>query len=231
MNAHAEHGPLPALLFGLTVVTGMVDAVSYLKLGHVFVANMTGNIVFLGLASAGATDVSASASLIATGAFLLGALGGGRLARKAGSHRGRLLAHAAALEIGLVFAALTFVLMARDRAPSDVQQALVALLALAMGLQNATARHIGVPDLSTTVLTLTLTGIAADSALAGGENPHIWRRLGAAGAMCLGAAAGAFCILHAGVAPVLVLALLVLAGIWTIGWRTADSTEDWTMGR
>lgn len=47
-----EHGPLPALLLGLTAVTGVVDAISILALGRVFVANMTGNIVFIGLAIA-----------------------------------------------------------------------------------------------------------------------------------------------------------------------------------
>src|SRR5215210_6908099 len=42
-----RHGPLPPLLLGLTLVTGLVDAFSYLLLGHVFVANMAGNVVFL----------------------------------------------------------------------------------------------------------------------------------------------------------------------------------------
>jgi Protein of unknown function (DUF1275) len=41
----AKHGPLPALLVAMTLVTGLVDAFSYLVLGHVFVANMTGNVV------------------------------------------------------------------------------------------------------------------------------------------------------------------------------------------
>src|SRR4051794_38326000 len=70
--AGSGHGRLPALLVGLTVVPGLVDAVSYLALGHVFVANMTGNVVFLGFALAGAPGLSAPASLAALGAFLLG---------------------------------------------------------------------------------------------------------------------------------------------------------------
>ncbi len=49
---------LPAVLVGLTAVTGLVDAVSYLALGHVFTANMTGNVVFLGFALAGAPGLS-----------------------------------------------------------------------------------------------------------------------------------------------------------------------------
>jgi hypothetical protein len=48
-----RHGPLPPLLLSMTLVTGLVDAFSYLLLGHVFVANMTGNIVLLGFALAG----------------------------------------------------------------------------------------------------------------------------------------------------------------------------------
>ncbi len=65
-----------------------------------------------------------------------------------------------------------------------------------MGLQNAAARHVGVPDLTTTVLTLTLTGLAADSNLAGGNNPRVGRRLLATGAMFLGAGVGAFLVLR-----------------------------------
>ncbi|HEY8808806.1 MAG TPA: DUF1275 family protein, partial [Solirubrobacterales bacterium] len=65
------------LLILLTMVTGVVDAVSYVALGHVFVANMTGNVVFLGFALAGAPGLSAPASIAALGAFLLGAIAGG----------------------------------------------------------------------------------------------------------------------------------------------------------
>src|SRR4029077_17250032 len=81
-----RHGPLPLLLLVLTTVTGLVDALSYLKLGHVFVANMTGNVVFLGFAVADAQDFSIPASLAAIAAFLAGATAGGRLAASAGRH-------------------------------------------------------------------------------------------------------------------------------------------------
>src|ERR1700737_808294 len=75
--ADAQRHLLPLLLV-MTVVTGVVDAVSILRLGHVFVANMTGNIVFLGFALAGASGFSVVASLVALGAFLAGAGVGGR---------------------------------------------------------------------------------------------------------------------------------------------------------
>ena len=76
--ADERHGPLPLLLLALTVLTGVVDAVSILALGRVFVANMTGNIVFVGFAIGGAPGFSLSASLAALGGFLLGAFAGGR---------------------------------------------------------------------------------------------------------------------------------------------------------
>src|SRR5688572_8280104 len=105
--ADDPHGPLPLLLLALTVVTGLVDAFSYLVLGRVFVANMTGNVVFLGFALAGASGFSIAASLIALGAFSLGALAGGRLSTQLGAHRGRLLASAGAVEASLVAATPT----------------------------------------------------------------------------------------------------------------------------
>src|ERR1700758_1758325 len=76
-DATSAHGPLTPLLIVMTFVTGLVDAFSYLVLGHVFVANMTGNVVFLGFALAGAPDFSIADSLVAMAAFAAGALLGG----------------------------------------------------------------------------------------------------------------------------------------------------------
>jgi hypothetical protein len=78
-RGEVKHGPLPPLLVAMTLVTGLVDAFSYLVLGHVFVANMTGNIVFLAFALAGASGFSIPASLVALGSFVLGSFGGGLL--------------------------------------------------------------------------------------------------------------------------------------------------------
>src|SRR5580765_3532117 len=100
MTADRSHGPLPAFLVCLTVVTGLVDAFSYLALGHVFVANMTGNVVFSGFALAGAAAFSPAASLTALGAFVLGALLGGRVAHRAHADRGRLLCLALVSQTG-----------------------------------------------------------------------------------------------------------------------------------
>ena len=125
-------GSLPPLLFVLTIVTGLVDAVSYLKLGHVFVANMTGNVVFLGFAVAGAPDFSIPASLVAIASFLVGAVTGGRLASSMPERRTRFFAIAILVKLALVGVAL---IVAIAMVEGDlVRYALIVLLALAMGL-------------------------------------------------------------------------------------------------
>jgi uncharacterized membrane protein YoaK (UPF0700 family) len=78
MDAGRAHGPLPVLLVNLTVVTGLVDAFDHLRVGHVFVANMTVNAVFLGFGLAGAGGIWILASLVAILAFTVGAATGGR---------------------------------------------------------------------------------------------------------------------------------------------------------
>ena len=185
-----RHGPLPSLLLGLTLVTGVVDAFSYLVLGHVFVANMTGNIVFLGFAVAGAPGFSISASLVAVAAFLVGAACGGRATSLLGGHRGKLLAVATTFEAGL-FAVAAIVAAAAGTTSSSSRYALIVLTALPMGIQNATARKLAVPDLTTTVLTLTITGVAADSTFAGGTGSIAGRRVLAVAVMFVGALLGA----------------------------------------
>ena len=155
-------GPLPELLLAMTVVTGLVDAFSYLSLGHVFVANMTGNVVFLGFGLAGAGGIAVNASLVAIAAFALGAAVGGRWALPRRPHRGRLLAATAAVEAGLVVTAAVIAGTAGVKG-SALPLTLVSLLAVAMGGQNAIARRLAVPDRTTTVLTLTVTGLVADA--------------------------------------------------------------------
>ena len=223
-----RYGPLPALLLVLTMVTGIVDAVSYLKLGHVFVANMTGNVVFLGFAIADPQSFSIPASLVAIGAFLVGALAGGRLGLIFGRHRGLHMTIAIIIESVLVGVTLMASMAATDPNGAPTGYALIALLAFTMGLQNATARRIGIPDLTTTVLTLTITGLAADSNLAGANNPHLWRRSASITAMFLGAALGAISVYHFGVSAALAFALVALAGAGTAAYWHSSSSEAWS---
>jgi uncharacterized membrane protein YoaK (UPF0700 family) len=223
-----RHGPLPLLLLALTIVTGLVDAISYLKLGHVFVANMTGNVVFLGFAAAAAREFSFAASFVALAAFLAGAGAAGRLGLHAERHRGRFLAIATTIQLALVVAALVVAASASDPDGEATRFALIVLLALAMGLQTAAARRLGIPDLTTTVLTMTLTAFAADSTWAGGGSPRPTRRLLAVAAMFIGAAIGAFLLFRGGVAAVLALTLALLAAIASAAWRLSYSAAGWT---
>ncbi|MFG3012922.1 YoaK family protein [Streptomyces cinerochromogenes] len=223
-----RHGPLPPLMLTLTLVTGLVDAVSYLALGHVFVANMTGNVVFLGFALGGAATLSALASVVALAAFLLGALSGGRLGTRFAGNRGQLLTTATAVQTALVAVAVAVTAVAGGRVGTGVEYTLIVCLGLAMGLQNAVARRLGVPDLTTTVLTLTLTGLAADSAPAGGAAPRPGRRILSVLAMLLGALAGAGLVLHGHLVLTLVLCLLLLALTSVVTHRLSASGAAWT---
>ena len=219
-------GPLPLALIGLTVVAGVVDAVSYLGLGHVFVANMTGNVVVLGFLAGGATDFSLALSLIAIGAFMLGALVGGRLGRTLGVHRGRLLAVSSGIQAAAVAAAMLVSLAMSGVSENGTAHALVLLLAFAMGLQTATARRLGVAELTTVVLTLTITGLSADS-----HHPNTGRRLAAIAAMFVGALAGAVLMLHFSVSAALALAMALLLVNAIAGYRWSSSTEAWTAAK
>jgi len=213
--AGPRHGPLPWFLGALTLVTGLVDAVSVLRLGRVFVANMTGNVVFVGFALARAPGFSLANSLVALAGFLVRAGAGGRLVTRLAPDRGRMLQVTAAVEVVLLLAAtlVGFLTLGRWGAAIYV---LAALLAPAMGLQNTTARRLAVPDLTTTVLTMTLTGIVAD--IRSGEGAAaVLRRLLSIVLMLAGAIVGAVLVLsgHPEV-PLLiatVLAAFVVAGL------------------
>jgi uncharacterized membrane protein YoaK (UPF0700 family) len=208
------------LLLVLTVVTGVVDAVSILELGRVFVANMTGNIVFVGFAVAGAPGFSLAASLIAVAGFLVGAGLGGPMSRRFGADGSRLLGYGAAVEVVLVAVGLIVAASVSRSLPTGARDAIAGLLAIAMGLQNSVARKLAVPDLTTTVLTMALTGVAAD--LGAGAGPARTRRLLSVVLMFAGAVVGAVLVLHTRVAVALAVAsglLLVVAATAFVTYR------------
>ena len=159
---HPAHGPLPVLLLGLTVATGVVDAVSILALGRVFVANMTGNVAFIGFALAGASGFSLSASVLALAGFLLGAAVTGSVIGRWRPLRGRLLAVATTAELVLLAVGLVIATISTEPFAATPQNLIAVIAATALGIQNASARELAVPDSTTTVLTMTLTGFAAD---------------------------------------------------------------------
>jgi uncharacterized membrane protein YoaK (UPF0700 family) len=202
---------LPPMLIALTFATGIIDAVSFLGLGRVFTANMTGNVVLLGLAFGGAPGFSAGRSLLALGGFGLGAVLAGRLARWLEARRGLWLSVAFGGEAALVIVAACLALGSGSAAHGARRTVLILLLGTAMGIRNVTARWLKVPDLSTTVLTTTLTRLVADSRLAGGDGERSAWRIAAAVAMALGAVLGAVMVRHGLFGPLLVAAALVVA--------------------
>ncbi len=212
----------------LTVVTGLVDAVSFIALGHVFVANMTGNVIFLGFALAGTPGLSVAASLTALGAFSVGALVGGKIGKRFDSHRGHHLARAGSFGVGLMVVAVV-VAGAVDHPRSDgPQYALIGLLAVALGIQNATARRLAVPDLTTTVLTNTLTGMIADSPLGADRGNNTLRRAIPVLAMFLGALAGAWAVLNVGLVLPLAAAAALTATAAFLAYRLSRGDPAWT---
>jgi len=196
------------VLLGLTVVSGLIDAVSYLGLGHVFTANMTGNVVVLGFAAAGAPGFSVPHTATSLGCFLLGAVAGGRVTRWLGGGSRRTWARLTlAAEAALVGGAAAAAFAAPHA--TATRYAVIGLTAVAMGLRNATVRKLDVPGLTTTtVLTMTLTGLAADSRAGGGSGSRSPRRSAAVVAMAAGAWLGAWLVLHHGLG----IPLLVAAG-------------------
>ena len=216
---------LAAFLLLLTASTGLVDAVSYLALGHVFTANMTGNVVFLGFAIADAPGLSIPRSSAALAAFVVGAAIGGRLAARIGEGKHQPWTTIAfAIEALLLLAAAAVGAGGRDVLASEPDRlyGLIALTGVAMGVRNAVVRKVAVRDLTTTVLTLTITGIVADSSLIGGTNPGLWRRASSVVLMFGGAAAGALLLRHSLALPMVVagvIAAVCAVGAYVVGER------------
>jgi uncharacterized membrane protein YoaK (UPF0700 family) len=196
----------------LTGVTGLVDAATVLALGKVFAANMTGNVVFLGFALAGVEGFDAGLFIVALLAFAFGAVAAGRITlAHAERSTGAWLRKTAVVEAALlaISAALCFGSAFHDPLPMPVVYTVLALTSLAMGLRNAAVRSLKVPDMSTTVLTLTVTGLASDSPLGSGGNANWGRRTASILAMLIGAALGALLVVSFGASMPLALAAIV----------------------
>ncbi len=173
----------------LTVGTGAVDAVSYVALDRVFTANMSGNIALLGIGLA-TTPGHVAGNIYAFVGFVVGSIVAGRLIREHGGHGLRTVAVGLVAELALLVA-LVLTLVAVDVAhDAPVRYAVCGVLAAAMALQTGLARHLGVTDVNTTVATMTLHGLAADSRLAGGDSTRWRRRLGVVLGLLCGAAIG-----------------------------------------
>jgi uncharacterized membrane protein YoaK (UPF0700 family) len=219
-------GPLPALLMALTVLAGIVDACSILRLGHVFVATMTGNLVFVGLALAGAKGFAIVPCLLSIGGFIVGALIGGHACRISRGHRGRALRNV--LDVKLVLATVVAVLaITHAHLSTGIRDTMVVLLAMSMGTQLAAIRFLKVPDLMTVVLTLTITGVLTERGL-GPFHPAMLRRAMALVAFAIGAVGGALLVLNFGLTSALAAGLAIIIAVTIAAHRTSNLTGDWT---
>jgi uncharacterized membrane protein YoaK (UPF0700 family) len=216
---------LPLLLYILTVVTGMVDAMSFLGLGEVFVANMTGNLVLLGFAAVAPSGLSAPRHLLALFAFLLGAGIGGRLGLVAGGHRARLLAIGVSAKIPLVLGALA--VAALSRGGETREDLLILLVALSMGVQNAIVRRLAVADITTTVMTSIVTAFASDIGGGAAKPRAQLRRAASVGLLVAGALLGAWLQRAGGFVAVMSVNLALLIVVCGAAWALSRSKARW----
>lgn len=219
-----DDGPLPYLFTVLAFTTGMIDATSFLTLGHVFVAAMTGNIIILGLGLAGlGTALSSALSLLS---FAVGAGCGGHavLPRFAHRHRGLLLAAGVAVQAVLVCGAAA---LASRYGLADpwARRLVIVTLAFSLGWEYAIVRGLKVPDLNTTVVTTTLTSLFSESVAPGSQR----RRLVSICALLAGALVSG--LLHRALFALAPLwtAALVLAGCAVVAYAAArrPGAERW----
>lgn len=150
-----------ALIF-LCLSAGIVDVIGYLSLGHVFTANMTGNIVLLGIAAGSSLQLTALHSIIALSGFVLGVL----LAVVIGGNHEKTFWPKAVTRIFIIelMILLLFALMTIFPYTQGAYFMLIILLSMAMGMQTAAARKLNVAGISTTVLTSTLANLFEDAA-------------------------------------------------------------------
>ncbi|WP_309070917.1 YoaK family protein [Arthrobacter sp.] len=182
------------LLMALTFGTGIVDAIGYLALDHVFIGNMTGNVVILGMAIVGAENLPVLGPLAAMLCFSAGAaITGLILKRKPAMWSGTvtlllLFAGLILISVGL----LAF--LSQDQPDSTTQLIMSSLAAAAMGAQAYVARKLAVREMTTVVVTSTLTALAGEAFFHRGMKGLLNRRIAAILAILLGAAMGAFLI-------------------------------------
>lgn len=199
------------LMLALTFSTGVIDAVGYLGLDRVFTGNMTGNVVILGMALAGADGLPIAGPTVALAGFMVGAAIGGRVLKPvAAGWTTRSTALFASVGAVMIVIAITLFL-AGNKPQRPVELVLTALLAVAMGIQAATARHLAVKDITTVVVTSLITGLAADSRVGSGVGQPWVRRVAALALICAGAIGGALAIsLHLGAGVALSAAIVLV---------------------
>jgi uncharacterized membrane protein YoaK (UPF0700 family) len=186
----SERSTVAALLL-LTFATGLADAISILVLGHVFVANMTGNVIFLGFWLAPKSSIDLTAVAVALPTFVCTTIVSGRIARLFGERARSWITTVLATEIVLLVTLSILAGMGVLHYHDNTKLIMIAMLAVTFGLQHSSARQFGIQELSTTVLTSTIVSLGLDSRLAGGTGDREKLRFSVVFTMCAGALVGA----------------------------------------
>lgn len=211
----------------LTVASGCLDVSAFSRLGGAFASVMTSNLVFLAVAAAKTDATLAVHSAAAVAGYVLGVAAGSALAPPSGNDD-RLGTRRLSILLATECALLTGVAawwIALDGRPTNPQQiALLAVAALAMGLQSAAARELGNPAAGTTYLTGTLTGVV--SALATRSRPDPVA-LVCLGALLLGAGIAAG-LLQAAPATAVLPPAVALAAVLIFSLRRSRTTTPTT---
>jgi uncharacterized membrane protein YoaK (UPF0700 family) len=223
---------LPGLLILLTAVSGIVDAISVLRLDNVFVANITGSMVFVGLGLAGANGFPIFAPLLALTTFVTGAVGGGILVRRSSSlHRGKALRTATVVQLADLTVCTCIAAAAGSHPDAGVRYLLLGLLATGMGMKTALVRRVDVPGLTTAVITTTLTGLAADAPTGAWRQPQFVARALGVLALFIGAVIGALLLVHTALWYPLALATALLVAVSVWAQRVSTINAPWASGR
>ena len=205
----SERSTVAALLL-LTFATGLADSISILVLGHVFVANMTGNVIFLGFWLAPRSSIDLTAVAVALPTFVCTTIVSGRVSRHFGDRTRPWITTVLATEITLLVTLAILGGTGTLQYHTNAKLIMIGILAVTFGLQHPSARQFGIQELSTTVLTSTIVSLGLDSRLAGGKGTRQTLRLAVVLTMCAGAFLGATMSRFA-VAPVFVVTAAVVA--------------------
>lgn len=223
-------GPLPAMLVALTMLAGVVDATSILALDHVFVAAVTGNIVFIGLGLTGAAGFSVLASGVALAGFVVGVFPGARLCRLSTGHRGRAVRNVVALKFALAVPVTLLVVLAGESLHPAARLTVTALLAMSMGAQLALIRYLKVPDLLTAVMTLTTVGVLTERG-GGRHDPMLIRRGLALLAFVVGVLAGGTLAAYVAPGAALAFGLAIIIAVGLGSHRVSRDEAGWSAPR
>ncbi len=203
------------LLNALTLSSGAIDAISFLALGKVFSAFMTGNIAFLGLRVAGASNApGVLAILVSMAAFAAGVYLSTRIVK--GSENSGIWSQRVTVALGIsliAHAVFLVVWFASNGQPSvDVAHVLLGSWAFAMGMQSAAVRTLHVDGVFTTAATATIIFLAGDLTNWSATVAERRRLAGVLVSLFIGATAGGLLLVHAHIfAPVLPFVITVAA--------------------